>query len=148
VSRRAGGDEGDPQPARDAAQRFQSLRRSRELIGNRHCNAEWALVLQMDYLVRNSTRWTTRTCASATDIVQVVERVLKAMLGTGHAPAPLARGRRHRDRARLSPADMILFKQHRYAGFVTDLGGVTSTPPSSRAASISRRSSACITRAA
>src|SRR5260221_701583 len=26
----------------------------------------------------------------------------------------------------LSPADMILFKQHRYAGFVTDLGGVTS----------------------
>ena len=26
----------------------------------------------------------------------------------------------------LSPADMILFKQHQYAGFVTDLGGVTS----------------------
>ena len=26
----------------------------------------------------------------------------------------------------LSPADMILFKRHQYAGFVTDLGGVTS----------------------
>jgi phosphotransferase system enzyme I (PtsI) len=26
----------------------------------------------------------------------------------------------------LSPADMILFKQHQFAGFVTDLGGVTS----------------------
>ena len=26
----------------------------------------------------------------------------------------------------LSPADMILFKQHQFGGFVTDLGGVTS----------------------
>src|SRR5262245_62467819 len=26
----------------------------------------------------------------------------------------------------LSPADMILFKRHRYGGFVTDVGGVTS----------------------
>ena len=26
----------------------------------------------------------------------------------------------------LSPADMILFKQHRFGGFVTDVGGVTS----------------------
>ena len=26
----------------------------------------------------------------------------------------------------LSPADMILFKQHQFAGFVTDVGGVTS----------------------
>ena len=61
------------------------------------------------------------------DIVQVVERVLKAMLGTGHAPAAPS----HEEHVivvahDLSPADMILFKQHQYAGFVTDLGGVTS----------------------
>ena len=60
--------------------------------------------------------------------MQVVERVLKAMLGTGHAPAPRRRARRTSIVVAhdLSPADMILFKQHQFAGFVTDLGGVTS----------------------
>jgi phosphotransferase system enzyme I (PtsI) len=62
-----------------------------------------------------------------TDIQQVVERLLKAMLGTGHEPA----GPSHEEDVivvahDLSPADMILFKQHQFAGFVTDLGGVTS----------------------
>jgi len=32
----------------------------------------------------------------------------------------------------LSPADMILFKQHQYAGFVTDLAASPRTPPSWR----------------
>src|SRR5258708_30089476 len=64
------------------------------------------------------------------DIVQVVERILKAMLGTGHAPPESS----HEEDVivvahDLSPADMILFKQHRYAGFVTDLGGVTPHTP-------------------
>ncbi len=49
------------------------------------------------------------------------------MLGTGHEPS----GPSHEEDAivvahDLSPADMILFKQHQFAGFVTDLGGVTS----------------------
>jgi len=61
------------------------------------------------------------------DVQQVVERVLKGMLGTGHAPAPPD----HEENIIVvahdfSPADMILFKQHKFAGFVTDLGGVTS----------------------
>jgi phosphotransferase system enzyme I (PtsI) len=49
------------------------------------------------------------------------------MLGTGHQPeAP-----EHEENIIVvahdfSPADMILFKQHQFAGFVTDLGGVTS----------------------
>ena len=100
----------------------------RELIGNRRCNAEWALVLQMDYLVAQFDEMDDPYLRERKqDIVQVVERVLKAMLGTGHAPATLS----HEEDViviahDLSPADMILFKQHRYAGFVTDLGGVTS----------------------
>jgi len=100
----------------------------RELIGNRRCNAEWALVLQMDYLVAQFDEMDDPYLRERKqDIVQVVERILKAMLGTGHAPPEPS----HEEDVivvahDLSPADMILFKQHRYAGFVTDLGGVTS----------------------
>ena len=62
------------------------------------------------------------------DVVQVVERVLKALTGQPRTiPAP-----RHKEEDSilvahdLSPADVILFKQHRFASFVTDLGGATS----------------------
>jgi phosphotransferase system enzyme I (PtsI) len=100
----------------------------RDHIRNRHCNAEWALVLQMDHLAAQFDAIEDSYLRERKqDIVQVVERVLKAMLGTGSAPA----GPSHEEDVivvahDLSPADMILFKQHQYAGFVTDLGGVTS----------------------
>jgi phosphotransferase system enzyme I (PtsI) len=100
----------------------------RDLIRNRRCNAEWALVLQMDYLVSQFEEIEDPYLRERKqDIVQVVERLLKAMLGTGHAPAAPSREEDLIVVAHdLSPADMILFKQHQYAGFVTDLGGVTS----------------------
>ncbi len=100
----------------------------RELIRNRRCNAEWALTQQLDYLVAQFEAMEDPYLRERKqDIVQVVERVLAAMLGTGHAPPEPS----HEEDVivvahDLSPADMILFKQHRYAGFVTDLGGVTS----------------------
>jgi len=100
----------------------------RTLIRNRRCNAEWALILQMDYLSSQFDEMEDPYLRERKqDIVQVVERVLKAMLGTGHAPPEPS----HEEDLivvahDLSPADMILFKQHRYAGFATDLGGVTS----------------------
>ncbi|HUL92866.1 MAG TPA: phosphoenolpyruvate--protein phosphotransferase [Burkholderiales bacterium] len=100
----------------------------RELIRNRRCNAEWALTQQLDYLVAQFEEMEDPYLRERKqDVVQVVERVLAAMLGTGHAPAAPS----HEEDLivvahDLSPADMILFKQHRYAGFVTDLGGVTS----------------------
>ena len=100
----------------------------RELIRSRRCNAEWALTQQLDYLVSQFEEMEDPYLRERKqDVVQVVERVLAAMLGTGHAPAAPS----HEEDLivvahDLSPADMILFKQHRYAGFVTDLGGVTS----------------------
>jgi phosphotransferase system enzyme I (PtsI) len=100
----------------------------RELIRNRRYNAEWALTQQLDYLVARFDEMEDAYLRERKqDIVQVAERVLAAMLGTGHAPATPS----HEEDLivvahDLSPADMILFKQHRYAGFVTDLGGVTS----------------------
>jgi phosphotransferase system enzyme I (PtsI) len=100
----------------------------RELIRARRCNAEFALIQQMEVLVaRFEAIEDAYLRERKADVRQVVERVLKAMLGTGHAPPAPA----HEENIvvvahDLSPADMILFKQHQFAGFVTDLGGVTS----------------------
>ncbi len=101
---------------------------ARELIRTRRCNAEWALVHQMEILVHRFEEIEDPYLRERkADVQQVVERALKAMMGTGHAP-PLPENEEEivvvaHD---FSPADMILFKQHRFAGFVTDLGGVTS----------------------
>jgi phosphotransferase system enzyme I (PtsI) len=99
-----------------------------ELIRTRRCNAEWALVQQMETLVAQFEEFEDAYLRERkADVQQVVERVLKAMLGTGHVPAPPAESDRLVVVAHdLSPADMILFKQTQFAGFVTDLGGVTS----------------------
>jgi phosphotransferase system enzyme I (PtsI) len=100
----------------------------RELIRTRRWNAEWALVHQMEILVHRFEEIEDAYLRERkADVQQVVERVLKGMLGTGHQPeAP-----EHEENIIVvahdfSPADMILFKQHQFAGFVTDLGGVTS----------------------
>jgi phosphotransferase system enzyme I (PtsI) len=100
----------------------------RELIRTRRANAEWALVHQMEILVHRFEEIEDPYLRERkADVQQVVERVLKAMLGTGHEPA----APEHEEDIIVvahdfSPADMLLFKQHRFAGFVTDLGGVTS----------------------
>jgi phosphotransferase system enzyme I (PtsI) len=100
----------------------------RELIRARRANAEWALVHQMEILVHRFEEIEDPYLRERkADVQQVVERVLKAMLGTGHAPAVPE----HEEDIIVvahdfSPADMLAFKQHRFAGFVTDLGGVTS----------------------
>ncbi len=100
----------------------------RELVRTRRWNAEWALVHQMELLVgRFEEIEDAYLRERKADVQQVVERVLKAMLGTGHQPEPPE----HEEDIVVvahdfSPADMILFKQHQFAGFVTDLGGVTS----------------------
>jgi len=100
----------------------------RELIRNLRCNAEWALVTQMDHLVAQFEKIEDAYLRERkADVVQVVERVLKAlMVQPGRARAPTHEERLIVVAHDLSPADMILFKQHQYAGFVTDLGGITS----------------------
>jgi phosphotransferase system enzyme I (PtsI) len=101
----------------------------RELIRNLHCNAEWALVTQMDHLVAQFDKIEDAYLRERkADVVQVVERVLKAMQGQpGRASGTTSQEKSLIVVAHdLSPADMIVFKQHKFAGFVTDLGGVTS----------------------
>jgi phosphoenolpyruvate-protein phosphotransferase (PTS system enzyme I) len=101
----------------------------RALIRSRRANAEWALVQQMQRLVERFEEIDDPYLRERkADIEQAVERVLKALMG-GQALAEPALS----EEAKLivvahdlSPADMLLFKRHRFGGFVTDVGGVTS----------------------
>jgi phosphotransferase system enzyme I (PtsI) len=100
-----------------------------DLIRGQRLNAEWALKQQMDALLTQFEQIEDDYLRERkADVVQVVERVLKALLGhSGHMPPPvsseLSRILVAHD---LSPADMMLFKQQRFAAFITDVGGATS----------------------
>jgi len=101
----------------------------RDLIATSRCNAEWAVSQQAEALLDQFERIEDEYLRERkADVVQVVERVLKALTGQRrNIPAP-----RHKEEDSilvahdLSPADVIQFKQHRYGSFVTDLGGATS----------------------
>jgi phosphotransferase system enzyme I (PtsI) len=97
------------------------------LIETRHWNAEWALVHQMETLVSQFEAIEDPYLRERKDdIVHVVERVLKAMPGNETRPLASQEEDTIVVAHDLSPADMILFKQHHFAGFATDVGGVTS----------------------
>lgn len=103
----------------------------RTLITERRCNAEWALVQQMEKLVEQFESIEDAYLRERkVDVQQVVERVLKALLGGQTLPPPAEAEAEERKLIvvahDLSPADMILFKKHHFGGFVTDVGGVTS----------------------
>jgi phosphoenolpyruvate-protein phosphotransferase (PTS system enzyme I) len=97
-------------------------------VRERRCNAEWAVKRQMDRLVEQFEEIEDPYLRSrSADVVQVVERVIKALAGKR---ARLSTRRRDTDSIivahDLSPADTIQFKAQRIAAFVTDLGGATS----------------------
>src|SRR5258708_5082498 len=103
---------------------------SLEVIRRESCNAEWALKLQLDELLAQFADVQDEYLRERkTDVRQVAERIVAALSGQGGAvPEKL------RERAEdtilvahdLSPADVILFKDHQVAAFITDLGGSTS----------------------
>ena len=101
----------------------------RELIRTRRCNAEWALVQQMDLLVEQFDQIEDAYLRERKqDVVQVVERVVKSLMGR---PGKLPSKRKHDGQMivvahDLSPADTIHFKQNLIGGFITDVGGATS----------------------
>jgi phosphotransferase system enzyme I (PtsI) len=100
-----------------------------ELIQSQRINAEWALKQQMDALLSQFEQIEDDYLRERkADVVQVVERVLKELLGhPGSVSQPA-----NTDASRilvahdLSPSDMMLFKQQRFAAFITDVGGATS----------------------
>ncbi len=99
------------------------------LIAAQRCNAEWALKQQLDELLAQFESIDDPYLRERkTDVMQVAERVLAALLleGPGTAPAGAPADGSILVAHDLSPADVILFKRHRFASFVTDVGGVTS----------------------
>jgi len=102
---------------------------ARELVEARRCNAEWALVQQMEHVVEQFEQIEDPYLRERkADVVQVVERLVKVLLGhPGHLPAKRRDGLGTIVVAHdLSPADTIGFRDHNIGGFVTDVGGPTS----------------------
>ncbi len=106
----------------------------KEIIRKELCNAEWAIKLQMDDIVEQFEQIEDEYLRERKqDVIQVVERIIKVLLGH---PSQLSTQQQnsvqHQERKvilvahDISPADAIQFKQHQFAAFITDVGGVTS----------------------
>src|SRR4051812_8691809 len=101
----------------------------REIIREQHCNAEWALRVQLDELMAQFSDIEDPYLKEREDDVrQVAERVLAALAGTQRriAMKPVREDASILVARDLSPADVILFREHPFAAFITDLGGATS----------------------
>jgi phosphotransferase system enzyme I (PtsI) len=102
-----------------------------DIIRSEQCNAEWAIKLQMDDIVEQFDAIDDEYLRERKhDVIQVVERVIKVLLGHP-SQAPQSNSSRQENATILvahdiSPADAIQFKQHHFAAFITDVGGVTS----------------------
>ena len=104
----------------------------RKIIRKEHCNAEWAIKLQMDIIVEQFDTFTDQYLRERKhDVIQVVERVIKVLLGHPSAQQIKQSKKGYNKDIILvahdiSPADAIQFKQNQFAGFITDVGGATS----------------------
>lgn len=104
-----------------------------EIIRKESCNAEWAIKLQMDDIVEQFEAIEDEYLRERKhDVVQVVERVIKVLLGHPSQAPNQGKQKQQQESATIlvahdiSPADAIQFKQHHFAAFITDVGGVTS----------------------
>ncbi|SDZ78677.1 phosphoenolpyruvate--protein phosphotransferase [Nitrosospira multiformis] len=98
-------------------------------IAQNQCNAEWAITQQMGVLMAQFEEIEDPYLRERkTDVIQVVERVLKVLLGhPGYIPPSQKRdGDSVLVAHDLSPADVLQYKQYSFTAFLTDLGGLTS----------------------
>ena len=98
------------------------------IITEDSCNAEWALKKQMDFFVKKFEKIKDEYIKERkNDVIQVVERILKVLLGH-----PRQANQINNESSTIlvahdiSPADALQFKKHQYAAFLTDMGGSTS----------------------
>jgi len=106
----------------------------KDIIRNEQCNAEWAIKLQMDDIVDQFEQIEdTYLRERKHDVIQVVERIIKVLLGhQSRLSTEQQTSALHQERKLIlvahdvSPADAIQFKQHQFAAFITDVGGATS----------------------
>ncbi|WP_153110774.1 phosphoenolpyruvate--protein phosphotransferase [Propionivibrio limicola] len=102
----------------------------KQIIRERRCNAEWAIVQQMERLVEEFEKIDDVYLRERSyDVRQVVERVVRELAGHGHASSR-TRGFKGENLIvvahDLSPSDVMAFKDQHFASFVTDVGGATS----------------------
>ena len=101
----------------------------RDIIREQNCNAEWALRSQLDELMAQFSDIEDPYLREREDDVrQVAERILGALAGSQRriAMKPVREDASILVARDLSPADVILFREHPFAAFITDLGGATS----------------------
>jgi phosphotransferase system enzyme I (PtsI) len=101
----------------------------KQIIRERRCNAEWALVQQMEVLVAQFEKIDDVYLRERSyDVRQVVERVVRELVG--HPSVRTAKGVKGENLIvvahDLSPSDVMAFKDQHFASFVTDVGGATS----------------------
>jgi phosphotransferase system enzyme I (PtsI) len=104
----------------------------KQIIRERRCNAEWAIVQQMELLVEQFERIDDPYLRERSyDVRQAVERVVRELSGhPDHAGGGRLKGIKGEHLIvvahDLSPADVMAFRDQDFASFVTDVGGATS----------------------
>ncbi len=105
------------------------------LIRTEQCNAEWALIRQFEEVANQFDAIDDPYLKERkADVQQLVERILKSMQGVADLSAALAQQGGAPEEALpwilvardIAPADMLLLRQHQFAGFATDSGSPTS----------------------
>ena len=104
----------------------------KQIIRERRCNAEWAIVQQMEVLVTQFDQIDDIYLRERSfDVRQVVERVVRELVGrSSHSGVKVPKGAKGETLIvvghDLSPSDVMAFKDQHFASFVTDVGGATS----------------------
>ena len=103
----------------------------KQIIRERRCNAEWAIVQQMELLVEQFEQIDDIYLRERSyDVRQAVERVVREL--SEHPDYSPSRMRTLKGENvivvahDLSPADVITFKHQNFVSFITDVGGATS----------------------
>ena len=104
----------------------------KDIIRQRRCNAEWAVIQQMEKLVAEFDSFEDEYLRERQhDVKQVTERLIKELTG-GVAPGAIKLPKGVKEETAvlvahdLSPADVVAFKNRNFAAFITDVGGATS----------------------
>lgn len=99
------------------------------IIKQEQCNAEWALKLQRDSLMKQFEEIEDNYLRErGQDIMQVMARIFKVLSGKHTSPSVNIVNSQHTILVAydLSPADLVIFKEAKFAAFMTDVGGPTS----------------------
>ncbi len=98
------------------------------IIQKEKCNAEWAIKIILDTLVEKFNQIEDPYIRERKhDVVQVAERIIKALLGHQKQKT------KYKNESSvilvahdISPADALQFKNHKYGAFITEVGGANS----------------------